>query len=88
MQHITSGRERMNTASEQIEVEAIYANSDAGPEDDLVYGSPEKVVAIVAEINDIGVGGMMIQFRIGEMTWEQTENSMRLFADCVMPRFT
>ena len=87
MRHITGGRERMNTASEQIEVEAIYANSDAGPEEDLVYGSPETVSEIVAELDDIGVGGVMIQFRIGEMTWEQTENSMRLFADSVMPRF-
>jgi alkanesulfonate monooxygenase SsuD/methylene tetrahydromethanopterin reductase-like flavin-dependent oxidoreductase (luciferase family) len=88
MRHITGGRERMNTASEQIEVEAIYANSDAGPEDDLVYGSPDTVAAIVAELGDIGVGGVMIQFRIGEMTWKQTEDSMRLFADSVMPRFT
>ena len=88
MRHITGGRERMNTSSEQIEVEAIYANSDAGPEDDLVHGSPETVAAIVAELDDIGVGGVMIQFRIGEMTWKQTEDSMRLFADCIMPRFT
>ena len=88
IRHITGGRERMNTASEQIEVEAIYANSDAGPEDDLVYGSPETLAKVVAELDDIGVGGVMIQFRIGEMTWEQTENSMRLFADSVMPRFT
>ncbi|MYE53656.1 MAG: LLM class flavin-dependent oxidoreductase [Chloroflexi bacterium] len=87
IQHITGGRERMNTASEQIEVEDIYANSDAGPEDDLVYGSPEKIAEVVAELDDIGVGGVMIQFRIGEMTWEQTESSMRLFADNVMPRF-
>ena len=77
----------MNTASEQVEVEAIYANSDAGPEDDLVYGSPETVAGVVAELEDIGVGGVMVQFRIGEMTWEQTESSMRLFADRVMPRF-
>ena len=88
MQHITGGRERMNTASEQIEVEAIYANSDAGPEDDLVYGSPDTVSEIVAELESIGIGGVMIQFRIGEMTWKQTANSMRLFAEEVMPRFS
>ena len=88
MRHILGGRVRMNTASEQAEVEAIYAGSDAGPEDDLVYGSPETVAAVVAELDDIGVGGVMIQFRIGEMTWKQTEDSMRLFAESVMPSFT
>ena len=88
MKHILDGRARMNTASEQVEVEAIYANSDAGPEDDLVYGSPDTIAQTVAALQDAGAGGVMIQFRIGDMSWDAMESSMRLFAKKVMPRFT
>ena len=88
LQYIAGGRERMNTTTEQAAVEAIHASSDAGPEDDLVYGSPDTVAETVAALRDAGAGGIMIQFRIGEMSWDAAENSMRLFADKVMPRFT
>ena len=88
LKYIAGGRERMNTTAEQAEVEAIYAGSDAGPEDDLVYGSPETVAETVAALQDAGVGGVMVQFRIGDMSWEAAESSMRLFAEKVMPRFT
>ena len=88
MKHVLGGRVRMNTASEQAAVEAIYAGSDAGPEDDLVYGSPDTMADTVAALRDAGAGGVMVQFRIGDMSWEATENSMRLFAEGVMPRFT
>lgn len=88
LKHITGGRERMNTKTEQIEVEAIYTSSDAGPEDDLVYGAPDTVSETVAALRDAGAGGIMIQFRIGDMPWEAMESSMRLFSGEVMPRFS
>lgn len=88
LKYIAAGRVRMNTNSEQAEVEAIYAGSDAGPEDDLVYGSPDTVAETVAALEDMGVGGVMIQFRIGDMSWDAMESSMRLFAEKVMPRFS
>lgn len=88
MKHILDGRARMNTPAEQAEVEAIYADSDAGPEDDLVYGTPDAMAEVIAALEDAGAGGIMIQFRIGEMSWEATESSMRLFAEKVMPQFT
>ena len=59
-----------------------------GPEDDLVYGSPDTIAQTVAALRDAGAGGVMIQFRIGDMSWDAMESSMRLFAEKVMPRFT
>lgn len=88
LKHITGGRERMNTKEEQAEVEAIYAGSDAGPEDDLVYGAPDTVSETIVALRDAGAGGIMIQFRIGDMPWEEMESSMRLFSEEVMPRFS
>ena len=88
LKHITGGRERMNTPAEQSEVEAIYAGSDAGPEDDLVYGSPVTIAETVAALQEAGAGGIMIQFRIGDMSWEAMERSMRLFVEEVKPRFS
>lgn len=88
LKHINGGRKRMNTKSEQAEVEAIYAGSDAGPEDDLVYGSPETVAETVAALQEAGVGGIMVQFRIGDMSWDAAESSMRIFAEQIMPKFS
>ena len=88
LKYIAAGRVRMNTDSEQAEVEAIYAGSDAGPEDDLVYGSPDTIAETIAALEDMGVGGVMIQFRIGDMPWDVMESSMRLFTEKVMPRFS
>ena len=88
LEYIAGGRRRMNTVTEQEEVEAIHAASDAGPEDDLVYGSPETVAETVAALQDAGAGGIMIQFRIGDMSWDDAVSSMRLFAEKVMPQFS
>ena len=88
LDYIAAGRERMNTESEQEEVEAIYAGSDAGPEDDLVYGAPATIAKTIAALESMGLGGVMIQFRIGDMSWDATESSMRLFAEKVIPRFS
>lgn len=88
VKYVTAGRARMNTASEQEEVEAIYASSTAGPEDPLLYGSPDTVAETIAALEDAGAGGVMVQFRIGDMPREISERSMRMFAEEVMPRFS
>jgi hypothetical protein len=41
----------------------------------------------MAEIEKIGVGGVILQFRLGPMTAEVTEQSLRLFAEQVAPQF-
>jgi hypothetical protein len=35
----------------------------------------------------MGIGGLIIHFRLGAMTYEQNEHSLRLFAEKVMPQF-
>ncbi len=52
----------------------------------LVYGSPATVAEKLAPIVRTGVGGMIIQFRLGPMSFSQTEHSLRLFQSGVMPR--
>ncbi len=51
----------------------------------LVHGAPETVARKLAPIASTGVGGMIIQFRLGPMTLAQTERSLTLFRDRVMP---
>ena len=43
----------------------------------LLCGSPETVRNALAEIDDIGVGGLIVQFRIGPLSHEATERSVR-----------
>jgi alkanesulfonate monooxygenase SsuD/methylene tetrahydromethanopterin reductase-like flavin-dependent oxidoreductase (luciferase family) len=53
----------------------------------LLCGSPETVCEAIAEIDQIGVGGLILVFRLGPMPYEVAENSIRLFMKRVAPEF-
>lgn len=53
----------------------------------LVCGSPETVAERLAEIDKIGVGGLILQFRLGQPSYDIVENSIRLFMEKVAPEF-
>ncbi|WP_428486821.1 LLM class flavin-dependent oxidoreductase [Rhodopila sp.] len=59
--------------------------SHASVENGLVYGSPATVAAKLAPLMNTGVGGLIIQFRLGSMSYEQTVGSLTLFRDKVIP---
>ena len=51
----------------------------------LIHGSPPTVAEKLAAIDAIGVGGLIMSFRLGPMPHELAASSLRLFADKVMP---
>jgi alkanesulfonate monooxygenase SsuD/methylene tetrahydromethanopterin reductase-like flavin-dependent oxidoreductase (luciferase family) len=53
----------------------------------LICGSPTKVAEAFAEIDKIGVGGVITQFRLGPMPHEAAVRSMTLFMREVAPAF-
>jgi alkanesulfonate monooxygenase SsuD/methylene tetrahydromethanopterin reductase-like flavin-dependent oxidoreductase (luciferase family) len=53
----------------------------------LIYGSPATVAERLAIIDKIGIGGLILQFRVGPSPYEVTENSIRLFMEKVAPEF-
>ncbi len=53
----------------------------------VLCGSPDTVTEAIAEIDRIGVGGLILVFRIGPMPYEVAENSIRLFMSKVAPNF-
>jgi alkanesulfonate monooxygenase SsuD/methylene tetrahydromethanopterin reductase-like flavin-dependent oxidoreductase (luciferase family) len=56
-------------------------------EHSLICGSPATVCEKLAEIDQIGVGGLILQFRLGPMPQAVAEQSLRLFAQEVAPQF-
>ena len=53
----------------------------------IIYGSPATVAEKIAEIDSIGVGGMLMVFRVGPMPAEVAANSVTLFMQKVAPQF-
>ena len=51
----------------------------------LVYGSPVTVARKLTPILAARVGGMIIQFRLGPMSFSDTAKSLRLFQQVVVP---
>lgn len=86
--YLSDNRRRYNTAEEQ----AAQASTVSGAARDsldhgLIHGSPDTVCEKVSELEKIGVGGLIIHFRLGSMPWDVTEHSLRLFAERVAPQF-
>ncbi len=57
------------------------------PEDALILGTPDEVADRIDEIDEIGIGGLILSFRLGPMAHEQAMESLRLFMTEVAPRF-
>ncbi|MDQ2763263.1 MAG: LLM class flavin-dependent oxidoreductase [Pseudomonadota bacterium] len=57
----------------------------ASVEHALVCGSPSTVAEKLAPLKATGVGGLIMQFRLGPMSFEQTASSLTLFNDRVIP---
>ena len=53
----------------------------------MIYGSPDTVCERMKKLNDIGVGGVIIHFRLGSMPYDAAAHSLRLFAEKVAPQF-
>ena len=54
----------------------------------LIWGSPETVRERLDAVEKTGIGGLIIHFRLGSMSWQASENSLRLSAEQVAPLFT
>jgi alkanesulfonate monooxygenase SsuD/methylene tetrahydromethanopterin reductase-like flavin-dependent oxidoreductase (luciferase family) len=86
--YLSDNRRRFNTVEEQAaQAGAVQGAARDSVEHGLIYGSPDTVCEKLEELRRIGVSGLIIHFRLGPMTWETPENSLRLFADQVAPEF-
>jgi alkanesulfonate monooxygenase SsuD/methylene tetrahydromethanopterin reductase-like flavin-dependent oxidoreductase (luciferase family) len=88
-------RERpYNKRAEQISGVDLPSAPDARSENWIkawcLYGSPETVTAELRRYADTGVGNVLLSFTNGpfsEERWRLSQQSIRLFADEVMPHF-
>ena len=85
--HINETRLRLNTEEEMASVTTGLADPRFRVENSMIFGSPDTVAARIERLKGIGIGGLILQFRVGPMSWEDNEASLRLFANEVMPRF-
>ena len=63
---------------------APAAHSD--PRLGLICGAPETVARQMAAVEATGVGGVILTFRLGPLSWADTASSLRLFMNEVAPR--
>lgn len=54
-------------------------------EHSLIYGSPATVAEKLAQVKAIGVGGVIMQFRLGPMAYDDVARSLTLFMQKVAP---
>jgi len=72
----------------RIEVPAgDLPSSRAGAEHGFIHGSPARVAEAIAELDAIGIGGVIATFRLGPMGHEAAASSLSLFMREVAPCF-
>ena len=84
-----------NRALAQQNASPVWSSPDSTPEEAVaslmsrgfILGSPETVRARIAELEEVGVPGLMITFTWGDMGHERVLRSMTRFATEVMPHF-
>ena len=84
---------RMAMRKRVYEEQGLLLKQESGPaarneaQHSLLCGSPDTVSEAIAEIAKIGVGGLILVFRLGPMPYEVAASSIRLFMNKVAPNF-
>ena len=85
---------RQTMRKKVYEEQGLLLKQDSGPharnqvQHSLLCGSPATVCEAIAQIDKIGVGGLILVFRLGPMPYEVAANSIRLFMEKVAPQFS
>ncbi len=86
--YLSDNRARMNTPEElPAQSAAVTGTARDSVDHGLIHGSPETVCHRLEELNSIGVGGLIIHFRLGAMPYDAAAHSLRLFAEQVAPNY-
>ena len=85
---------RMAMRKKVYEEQGLYLKKESGSaparseaQYAVLCDSPATVAEEIAKIDAIGVGGLILTFRIGPMPYEVAANSIRLFMEKVAPEF-
>ncbi|MBO0736189.1 MAG: LLM class flavin-dependent oxidoreductase [Alphaproteobacteria bacterium] len=73
----------MRIAVPESDLPAARASAEHG----FIHGSPARVAEAIAQIHELGIGGVIASFRLGPMPHEAATNSLRLFMQQVAPEF-
>ena len=86
--YLQENRNRMNTADElSAQASSLTTSARDSLDHGLICGSSDTVCERLENLNKIGVGGLIIHFRLGAMPYEAAAHSLRLFAEKVAPHF-
>ena len=86
--YLQQNRDRMNTGLElKAQASKITGSARDSVDHGIICGSPATVCERLQKVNDTGVGGVIIHFRLGAMTYDVAAHSLKLFAEKVAPNF-
>ncbi len=67
--------------------ESELPSARASVEHGFICGTPERAAEAVAELAELGIGGVIATFRLGPLSHHAASDSLRLFMTEVAPRF-
>ena len=86
--YLSGNRTRMNTTEEiESQLRVVTGAARESVDHGLIFGSPDTVCERLKALNDTGIGGLIIHFRLGAMPYSLAARSIKLFAEKVAPQF-
>jgi alkanesulfonate monooxygenase SsuD/methylene tetrahydromethanopterin reductase-like flavin-dependent oxidoreductase (luciferase family) len=67
--------------------ESDLPSARASVEHGFIHGSPTRVAEAIADLDKLGIGGVIASFRLGPLSHEAATNSLKLFMNHVAPQF-
>tara|TARA_B100001029_G_C15004581_1_gene420247 strand:- start:43 stop:1074 length:1032 start_codon:yes stop_codon:yes gene_type:complete len=83
--HISASRNNLNTQDENNSIKQALDDPRNTLEHAVIYGSSETVKNKIFELKDLGIGGIIANFRLGDMSFVDHKKSLEYFAKDILP---
>ncbi len=83
--HISGSRNNLNTQDENNSIKQAVDDPRNTLEHAVIFGSPDTVKRKILELNDLGIGGIIANFRLGDMSFVDHKKSLEYFAKDILP---
>ena len=83
--HISGSRNNLNTSDENKSIKQALDDPRNTLKHAVIYGSPSTVLKEILKLKKLEIGGMISNFRLGDMPIKDHKNSIEFFSKEILP---
>ena len=83
--HISGSRNNLNTLDENKSIKQALDDPRNTLKHAVIYGSPSTVLKEILKLKKLEIGGIISNFRLGDMPIKDHKNSIKFFSKEILP---